>query len=184
VSKGTLYLYFPSKEELFKAVVRQTLSAEIAEGAKVLDNHVGSASRLLVDVLTEWWLRVYESPGSGVFKLVITEMQNFPELAKFYVDEVIEPGTSLIARLIQRGIEAGEFRPLDVVSAVHSVVMPMIMLCMHKHSLGACGQGGPLQQDPQKFIHQHLMLLLNGMRRHDLPPLSDAPDLSTRRDAA
>jgi len=170
VSKGTLYLYFPSKEELFKAVVRQTLSAEIAEGAKVLEAHTGTVTERLVDVLSEWWARVYDSPGSGVFKLAITEMRNFPELAQFYADEVIRPGTNLIARLIQRGIDSGEFRPIDVPSAVQSVVMPMIMLCMHKHSLGACGLGEPMFAEPRVFIEQHLRLLINGMRK---PATSD-----------
>jgi AcrR family transcriptional regulator len=165
VSKGTLYLYYPSKEELLKAVIRQTLSAEIAEGARVLDAHTGSAAQMLVDVLTEWWVRVYDSPGSGVFKLVITEMRNFPELAQFYADEVIEPGSALIARLLERGVVNGEFRPLDIGCAVHSIVMPMIMLCMHKHSLGACGQGGALGQQPHHFIRQHLVLLLEGLRQ-------------------
>ena len=165
VSKGTLYLYFPSKEELFKAVVRQTLSAEIAEGAEVLARHTGSASELLVDVLTEWWSRIYDSPGSGVFKMVITEMRSFPELAEFYAQEVIEPGTALISQLIERGIQAGEFRPLDVSAAVHSVVLPMIMLCLHKHSLGACGAAMAMAQAPHVFIKQHVQLLLDGMRR-------------------
>jgi AcrR family transcriptional regulator len=102
VSKGTLYLYFSSKEELFKAVVRQTLAAEIAEGERVVASFPGTAGHALVEVLTEWWSRIHASTASGVFKLVITEMQNFPELAEFYAEEVVKPGCALVARMLSR----------------------------------------------------------------------------------
>lgn len=167
VSKGTLYLYFPSKEDLFKAVVRQTLAAEIAEGARVMDAHTGTCAEVLIEVLTEWWSRIYDSPGSGVFKLVITEMRNFPELARFYAEEVVQPGCALISGLIERGVAQGEFRPVDVLHATHSIVLPMIMLCMHKHSLGACGFGSASVPDPKLFIRQHLQLILQGLLRAD-----------------
>jgi AcrR family transcriptional regulator len=167
VSKGTLYLYFPSKEDLFKAVVRQTLAADIAEGARVIEAHTGTSAQLLVEVLTDWWGRIYESPGSGVFKLVITEMRNFPELAQFYAEEVVEPGCGLIAGMIERGIEQGEFRPVDVLSATQSIVLPLIMLCVHKHSMGACGFGATGVQDAATFIRAHLGLILQGLQRPD-----------------
>ena len=165
VSKGTLYLYFPSKEELLKAVIRQTLSADIAEGARLMATLDGPASHLLTEVLTHWWVTVFNSPSSGVFKLVITEMCNFPELAAFYAEEVIQPGTTIIQGLLQRGVDRGEFRDTDLVATVHSIVMPMIMLCLHKHSLGACGFAEPMLADPEGFIRHHLSLVLEGLRR-------------------
>jgi len=164
VSKGTLYLYYPSKEDLFKAVVRQTLSAEIAEGVRVLEEHQGSVSEALVQDLADWWVRVYESPGSAVFKLAITEMRNFPDLASFYAEEVVLPGCTAIANLVMRGIEAGEFRAVDVNNTVHSIVLPMIMLCLHKHSIGACTTIEQTMQEPHAFIRQHLALVLRGLQ--------------------
>lgn len=171
VSKGTLYLYFPSKEELLKAVIRQTLSADVAQGAAIIANHTGSAGELLREVMVAWWTRVVNSPGSGVFKLALTEMCNFPDIAEFYAQEVIEPGTAAIAALVQRGIDAGEFRPVDVLHTVHSIVLPMIMLCVHKHSLGACGFAEPMMDNPAAFIEHHLNLLVDGLRPHP----SDTP---------
>src|SRR6059058_694743 len=55
VSKGTLYLYYPSKEELLKAVIRQQLSSQIAAGALEVERYVGPTSTLLVEVLSRWW---------------------------------------------------------------------------------------------------------------------------------
>ena len=105
VSKGTLYLYYPSKEELLKAVIREHLSSRIAAGAAQADKHRGTAADLLREVFSRWWLDVFESPTAGVFKLIITEVRNFPDLAEFYSREVVQPGEQLIARIVQRGVE-------------------------------------------------------------------------------
>ena len=49
------------------------------------------SSAVLFGVLADWWQRVYESPASGVFKLIMTEARNFPDISAFYLSEVIEP---------------------------------------------------------------------------------------------
>src|SRR5437870_12420026 len=81
VSKGTLYLYYPSKEELFKAVVRQNLGALIAEGAQIAVAFEGSTSELLKLLMATWWERVGSTPASGIFKIMMAEVRRFPELA-------------------------------------------------------------------------------------------------------
>lgn len=163
VAKGTLYLYYPSKEELLKAVIEQRLSSQIAAAAEAAASYQGSTSTLMSEVLGEWWTHVFDSPTSAVFKLIITEVRNFPEIAEFYVREVVGPGKQLVGRIVQRGIDRGEFRPVDVPSTVLSIIMPMIMLCLHKHSIGACM---PLanEVDPHTFIRQHIELVLQGLR--------------------
>jgi AcrR family transcriptional regulator len=163
VSKGTLYLYYPSKEELLKAVIRQRLSSEITAVAAFADQYEGSTASLLTEVLTAWWQNVFDSPTSVIFKIVITEVRNFPELGEFYTREFAEPGKQLVGRMLERGIARGEFRAVDVPSTVLSLILPMVMLCLHKHSLGACT---PLEQmvDPMAFIQHHVDLLLQGLR--------------------
>src|SRR5204862_852505 len=79
VAKGTLYLYYPSKEELFKAVVRQNLGALIAEGAQIAVAFEGSTSELLKLLMATWWERVGGTPASGIFKIMMAEVRNFPE---------------------------------------------------------------------------------------------------------
>src|SRR3954470_17369248 len=81
VSKGTLYLYFPSKEELLKAVIQHYLADQIAAGAEEAAALDGPTPEVMEDLLVTWWSRLYDSPASGVFKLVITEVCNFPEIA-------------------------------------------------------------------------------------------------------
>jgi len=169
VSKGTLYLYYASKEELLKAVIRERLSTEIAAAALTVAEHRGSSADLLTGPLAAWWARVIASQASGVFKLIITEVRNFPEIAEFYRHEVIEPGHALIGRILQRGIDGGEFRPVDIDATVHSLLLPMVMLCIHRHSLGVC-QPNEALQDPLVFIQHHMHLILRGLARPDQAP--------------
>jgi AcrR family transcriptional regulator len=164
VSKGTLYLYYPSKEELLKAVIREHLSARIAAGAAAAEKHRGPVAGLLREVFSRWWLEVFDSPTSGVFKLIITEVRNFPDIAEFYVAEVIQPAEDLIGRIVQRGIDRGEFDALHVPDVVHSLCLPMVMLCVHKHSIGACADHHE-DFEPHQFVRAHVDLIVRGLVR-------------------
>ena len=160
VSKGTLYLYYTSKEELFKAVIEHYLSARIADTAQQVEAYDGAMGPLLQDLLVGWWQQVYASPASATFKIIISESRNFPEIAEYYFHNVIEPGSSLIGSIIQRGVTSGEFQADDVESVVHSLVLPMVMLCAHKHGLGACSHQ---QIDGHGFIAAHVALVVRGI---------------------
>lgn len=140
VSKGTLFLYFASKEELFKAVVRENLSGQFPEWNARFDAYQGSTSDLVRLFLMQWWETVGNSPISGIIKLMTSEASNFPELAAFYEHEVIQPGSLLIQRILQRGIDSGEFAPIDLRYGVYTLLAPMLFLATWKHSFGACAQ--------------------------------------------
>lgn len=162
VSKGTVYLYWSSKEELLQAVIQRYLGGSLAQGAVAIQAHTGSTAELMRTVYVDWWIQVLESPASGVFKLMLAEARNFPEIAQFYRREVVESGRALIASVLQRGIESGEFRPVDVEAAVFSLMLSMVMLCVHKHSVGVCA---PIQglQDGPRLIRAHVDLILQGL---------------------
>ena len=162
VSKGTLFLYFPSKEELFKAVVRENISGRFAEWEQEFLAFDGSTADMVRYCMRVWWERIGATRASGITKLMIGEARNFPDIAVFYQQEVIRPANDLIRRILQRGIARGEFRPLDVEYTVFSIVAPMVFLIMMKHSLGACApQEYPL--DPLRFIEAQADNLLQGL---------------------
>jgi AcrR family transcriptional regulator len=162
VSKGTLFLYFPSKEELFKAVVRENLSGRFTEWNQEFEEFEGTTADMVRHCMHMWWERIGATRASGITKLMISEARNFPELAAFYQQEVIRPGTELVRRILQRGIDRGEFRPLDMEYAVFSIVAPMVFLIMMKHSLGACvPQDYPL--DPERYVTAQVETLLHGL---------------------
>jgi AcrR family transcriptional regulator len=162
VSKGTLFLYFPSKEELFKAVVRENMSGRFAEWQEEFETFEGTTADMVRYCMRVWWERIGATRASGITKLMISEARNFPELAAFYQQEVIRPGTELVRRILQRGVERGEFRAIDVDYTVFGIVAPMIFLIMMKHSLGACvPQDYPL--DPERYIDAQVETLLQGL---------------------
>jgi AcrR family transcriptional regulator len=163
VSKGTLFLYFPSKEELFKAVVRENLSGRFAEWKEEFENFEGTTVEMVQYCLRIWWERIGATRASGITKLMISEARNFPELAAFYQQEVIRPGVDLVRCILRRGIARGEFRDIDVDYAVFGLVAPMIFLIMMKHSLGACSPQD-YQLDPEHYVATQTDLLLNGLR--------------------
>jgi TetR/AcrR family transcriptional regulator len=162
VSKGTLFLYFPSKEELFKAVVRENISGRFSEWVAEFEAFEGSTAEMVRYCLRVWWERLGATRASGITKLMISEARNFPELAAFYQQEVIRPANDLIRRILQRGVDRGEFRPMDIEYAVFGVVAPMVFLIMMKHSLGACApQDYPL--DPERYLEAQVETLLHGL---------------------
>jgi len=174
VSKGTLYLYFPSKEELLKAVIQHFMGTEIETGIQEAAAADGPIAEVMETLLVNWWTRIYEGPASGVFKLMITEVRNFPEIGEFWVERVVVPGHAIVSGLIRRGIDRGEFEVDDVDSAVHSILMPLILECVHKHSFMACGIGKDMDIDPVTFMHSHLRLVFKGMAASRAAPAPDA----------
>jgi AcrR family transcriptional regulator len=170
VTKGTIYLYYPSKEELFKAVVRGELVPNIERLEAALDEP-GSAAVLLERLFTVWAQHIVPSPVSVIPKLVVAEASNFPELARFYLETAVHRVLRLVAAVLRRGIASGEFRPVDVEHMVYCVLGPLLFTVLWQHSLGPYDDR-PL--DAQAVCRAHLDLLLHGLQRHP-PPLAQTP---------
>ncbi len=162
VSKGTLFLYFSSKEELFKAVVRENISGRFAEWSDELAVYEGSSEDLVRYCMTSWWERIGSTKASGIPKLMMGEAGNFPELARFYREEVLQPGNALIKRILQRGVDRGEFVAVDPHYGVYSILAPMIFLAMWKHSPASCGDP-TITLDPAQYIAAQLNTILRGL---------------------
>ncbi len=133
VTKGTLYLYFRSKEDLFKAVVRQELVPNI-ERAEAMVANSAAPTLVLLEQLVRLFSGVIQSPLSALPKLVLTEAGNFPDLARFYLEEVVDRGKGLLRGLLERGVQAGELRPIDTESAVICVIAPLLLGALWRHS--------------------------------------------------
>lgn len=115
VAKGTIYLYFPNKEALFREMVRTTIIDAISS-AEARRDGLGpedTAESLLRQLGAAWWAFLRTERVQTLNRLVMAELRQFPDLVAFYADEVIARGRRLVAAIIERGIARGEFRPLD-----------------------------------------------------------------------
>jgi AcrR family transcriptional regulator len=160
VSKGTLYLYFDNKEDLFKAVIREHLSPVLNDAQSMIDTYNGPTEQLFREFVLGWWQRVGDTPLSGITKLMMSEAGNFPEVARFYHDEVIERSHHLLLGLLQRGVARGEFAPLDLQHAHMVIVSPMLTLMLWKHSFGLCCIDTVA---PREYLESYIQLITRGL---------------------
>jgi AcrR family transcriptional regulator len=160
VSKGTLYLYFDSKEALFRAVIQEGVLPTLEVGEAMLAENTGSARDLLRCLLLGWWELTGSTRFGGIPKLMLSEATNFPEVAQYYNDAVIERGRALLREALQRGIASGEFRPVDVELAISTIFAPVLMLAVWRHSMVVCGCAA---EDPERYLDTHIDLILNGL---------------------
>lgn len=162
VSKGTLFLYFPSKTDLLKAVIAETLAGHYDQWNAEFERFEGSTADMLRRCIDVWWELVGSTPVSGIAKLMMNEGNNFPELAAYYRREVVEPGHALIRRILRRGIDSGEFQPVDVDHASYAVTSTMLMLTMMRHSSISCVDSS-VAVDPQRYVSVQTELLVGGL---------------------
>lgn len=162
VTRGTLYLYFQGKEEIFKAVVRQSILPILARGEAMVAASDEPSAALLTRLVQVFPTAVLGSPISAIPKLVLTEAGNFPDLAEFYLEEVIKRGRRLVRAVIKRGIERGEFRPVDLDHVFYCAVGPVLLTLLWEHSFKPYDKNG---LNPEAMLRAHLDLLLNGLRR-------------------
>ena len=162
ISKGTLYLYFENKEELFKAVVREGLVSPIAEMRGLVDHFEGSTLELIRMMLFGWWERIGASRVGGIPKLIISEAGNFPELARFYLAEVVEPAQAAAVAIVKRGIARGEFREVNADVVARLMAAPMLGLLMWRNALEPFSKA---KLDPLAYLEAHLDMLRHGLAK-------------------
>jgi AcrR family transcriptional regulator len=126
VSKGTLYLYFDSKEALFREMVRTRIVAAVVQSEAAIQQHRGTYRELLTSIATRMWQLVRDPAAARIIRVVHSELGNFPELARFYFEEVILRTRRSLETVLQRGVAAGEFRPVDTQWAARA--LPILMV--------------------------------------------------------
>ena len=163
VSKGTLYLYFGNKQELFEALVRENIVALLDRFRAEIAGSDESADALLERFFRSWWRDFGATRLSGLCKLVMAEAGNFPEVARFFHDEVIRPNGELLGSIVARGVARGEFRPVDLEIATHLWIAPLVLKAMWTHSFDLCRIAGA-SLDPERMIDIHLDLIRAALR--------------------
>lgn len=163
VSKGTVYLYFDSKQDMFRALVREGMAANLQSVGAMVARHDGPSADLLRLFLTTTVAAILTSPLAAVPKIIISESGNFPEITEFYRREVIDVGLGLLAQIIERGVARGEFHPVATEHAAKLCIAPVVLSAIWKSCFA---QFDPAPFDAEAFIAAHLDVFLAGISLH------------------
>jgi len=127
VSKGLMYLYFKTKEELFKAVIRSVVVRRVDALLEAVETTELSSEEFMRGPLVDFMKRVPGSPVAIVIKLLIAEGQRHPDMVDYYWDNVVSKGLQAISLFVKRGVERGEFRESAVSDLPQLVLAPMML---------------------------------------------------------
>jgi AcrR family transcriptional regulator len=160
VTRGTPYLYFANKEEIFKSVICSLLVPQLAVGESLLKEWRGSTRDLLIELFQMWWRTVGDTSLSALPKLMMAEGGNFPEVMALYNEEFIVPWQGLIRMVLTRGIDQGEFVVNDMEYAIEVISAPIVMAMMLKNTPMSCL---PADFSAERYVKCTLDLFLNGL---------------------
>lgn len=132
VSKGLLYLYFKTKEDLFKAVIRSFVVPKIDDLAAIIDASELSSEEFLRGPFLDFAKTLPGSPISILVRLMISEGPKHPDLLQFYWENVVSRGLSAMTVILERGVENGEFRHSVVNDLPHLFIMPVLFSVIFK----------------------------------------------------
>jgi AcrR family transcriptional regulator len=161
LSKAAIYLYFADKTALFKGVVEQAVGQNLFAVQAMVAQHKGPMAPLLPMILDFMATRIDSTPMASVAKLLIAESSAFPEIGRFYLDEVIGRGLPTLEKLIRRGIANGEFRKVDPALTVRSIVGAMLLAGLWRTVFEPIG-GEKL--DVPALARHHAELMLHALR--------------------
>ncbi len=161
LSKAAIYLYFQDKTALFQGVVRRAIGDNLLTVERLARSHAGPVAMLIPVILDFMASRVEDTPMASIAKVVIAESRAFPEIGRFYLDEVIGRGIPIFEGLIARGIESGEFRQVDPMLTVRSLIGPMLLSIIWKTVFEPIGAE---KLDARALARHHADLMLHALR--------------------
>jgi AcrR family transcriptional regulator len=160
LSKGAVYLYFPSKEALLEGLVRRAIVPVATSAGQALAQFDGDPRDALTMLYGFMSKRLADPRVLAIPKLMLREVSKYPELAEMYRREVIERALPVVAALIQRGIDKGVFRPVDPELALRSVLGPIVAHVLMAEIFGVVPDGG---LSLPKLFQSHMDILFNGL---------------------
>ncbi len=167
VTKGTIYLYFPSKEEVFKSLAREHIGETLGQIIVQAQNYEGTLREFLALVLTVMGDKLQTSEFPIFPKIIIAESGNFPELARFWRTEVIDKALGMLTSVITKAVARGEIREVPPDYVARLCVAPFIMSVIWRTVIAPTDT---VPFDYRKFLNLHLDVLLNGLKPEGQKP--------------
>ena len=168
LSKGTIYLYFPNKEELFREMVRDTVVSKIQRREEEINAMTGSATDAMIRFMRGHWTFIRSPQFAPLFRLIHAEIHHFPDLARFYAEEVVARGQRLMASIIERGIASGEFRKVEPLAAARMLTAPFVihgLWCTHREAFASVAR-----KTDDQVLDELIDFYLHAIRSTDSSP--------------
>ena len=160
VSKGALYLYFETKQDIFEAVVKDAVAPNIGAIETFALGFPGPFEQLVRMMVPRVADLAQQSAVGKVIKMVIGESGNFPEIARIWHDDVIAKGIGLLTGIIARAQERGEVRAGDPRQHALTILSPMLVAVIFRETFVPVG-AKPF--DILNLMQQHLDTVLPGL---------------------
>lgn len=160
VTKGTMYLYFASKEALFREVVRQGVVDPLLAAQALVEAEEGAAAQTLMNLMRNYVRLLTDSKASGIIKLAMSEANNFPDVAEYYLENAVYRARGIFRHVLAAGIESGEFRPVNLDHVTRLALAPMVYGFVWQHSLLKYEKG---KSEPHDYLESHIDIFLRGV---------------------
>lgn len=160
VSKGAVYLYFETKEDIFRAVVVQAIAPNVGAVRAMIAAHPGPLPDLLRSVAARMGQVIEMTPIGGVLKMVVGEARNFPEIARVWHDELVSQALGALAGAIAAAQDRGEVRPGDPRAYALQLISPILVAVLWRETFVPVG-AEPF--DLRALMAQHVDTILGGM---------------------
>lgn len=159
IGKGTIYLYFESKESLFEEVIRTSLFPARDEAEDLVEGFVGSAEELLTLHTQRMYTISVNEKIPELLAMVIGEGNRFPQLSDFFFKEMVGRNRELMRSIIKRGIASGEFKETGIEDYTQILIAPVLVSALWKLQFDA---HAPL--DMNTFAKIHIEFILRGLK--------------------
>ena len=162
IAKGTIYLYFKDKEQLFRAVARSLIQKRFDS---VVGDFRGTASELLRELVARMYSQVVRNDKArSIIRMLISEGTKFPQLAEIYHREIIAPGIKAVRTALKRGIDSGEFRRTQATEFPQILAAPGVLAMIWRLLLGERHH-----LDLDAYMKAHVELVLSSLQSRDVP---------------
>jgi len=160
ISKGSVYLYFPSKQALIEGLVQRAITPLAANAIMMATSFEGDPRTLITLVLNMIAARFADGQVLAIPKLIMREAVSFPEIALMYRDQVLKNAMPVFEGMIEKGVNEGYFRKVDPELTIRSIMGPIITHLLLSEIFAIEPRDG-LALD--RLIENHLTILFDGL---------------------
>ncbi len=162
IGKGTIYLYFDSKEALFEAAVRSMVGPVFEQAERFAADDSLGASEMLRAIIGTFYREVIGTERRRLLRLLIAEGPRFPRLLEFYHREVIQRGMTALRQILIKGVARGEFHASIPVDYPQVIIGPALVGAIWKMLFDDLQ---PL--DLEGLCNAHVEVMLKGLLAHN-----------------